>query len=97
MSAKVQAIDCRFRPSTAIRDRASKRTVRHDELFGESFSSCAENAIWVNLSLSGLSVAQNVKYKWNPRYASSRNQSSLSCVLAYWTGFGVLDSFVVYV
>ena len=41
-------------------------------------------------------MAHKIEYQRNPRYAPSSNQSGLSCVLAYGTGFGILDSFVVY-
>ena len=54
------------------------------------------DAIGVSLSLFGLSDGPKIEYQRNPLYASSSNQSGLSCVLAYWTGFGILGSFVVY-
>lgn len=86
----------RVRPRAAFRDGASKRTVSYDEMFGRCFASCGADAIGVNSSLSGLSVVQQNEYQWNPRYALPSDQSGLSCVLAYWTGSGILDSFVVY-
>ena len=79
---QVELENFRTRPQPAIRNRAPKRSVRHDELFGEDFSGCAANAIGVSLSMSGLSVAHKNEYQRNPRYAPSSNQSSLSCVLA---------------
>ena len=70
--------------------------MRRDEIFGEGCASCGADAIGVNLSLSGLLVAQQNEDQWNLRYALPSDQSGLSCVLAYWTGTRILDSFVVY-
>jgi hypothetical protein len=44
-------------------DRASKRTVPCDEMFGRCFASCGADAIGVSSSLSGLPLFQQNEYQ----------------------------------